>query len=96
MTAIIVAICGAIIPLPLQMADSVTVLPWSLSVREASLMRVSVVRMASSGHLGSGRQGLHQLGQAARIFSRGSLTPMTPVEAISTPPSSPAPGRRPA
>src|SRR6185436_16903616 len=34
-TAIIVAIWGAIIPLPLQMADRVTVLPPSFSVRDA-------------------------------------------------------------
>ena len=88
-TAIIVASCGAIIPEPLQIAESVTWRRLSEIVREATFIRVSVVRIASAAASGAGVSAATRLGSAARIFSFGSRTPITPVEAESTVPAPP-------
>ena len=83
-TAIIVASDGAIIPDPLQMAEMVTSLPPTCSVRAAILMRVSVVMIASAACSGSGRSDSTSREAAETIFAAGRRCPMTPVEALRT------------
>ena len=86
-TAIIVASDGAIIPEPLQMQVRVTSLPPMRTVRAASFMRVSVVMIASAAGRGSAFSEAISAGIAATILCAGSLTPITPVEALSTAPA---------
>ena len=80
-TVIIVASCGAIIPEPFAIADSVTVRPPSSSTRLASLRHVSVVMIASAAVSGSGPSAPTSLGTAATSLATGNLTPMMPVDA---------------
>ncbi len=86
-TAIMVAICGAIMPEPLQIAARVMGLPSISNVRLAILTRVSVVMIASAAASGSMRRLATSDGSAVTILSTGSLTPMTPVDAESTAPA---------
>ena len=83
-TAIMVASDGAIIPEPLQRAAMTTSLPPISTERPASLMRVSVVIIASAACSGSGRRLPTSVGAAATILCAGSRWPMTPVEAERT------------
>ena len=79
-----VAISGAIMPLPLMMALSVTLTPPTIAVATAPLANVSVVPMvfAASSH----EQGCASSAASipARAFSLGSGTPITPVEETNT------------
>ena len=79
-----VASCGASMPEPLAMADTVAVLPPTTTSREAILVRVSVVMMASAAKSARAPSCSTSAGIASRIFWAGSRTPMTPVEAVST------------
>ena len=83
-TAIMVASEGAIIPEPLQMAEMVTSLPPTCSVRAAILIRVSVVMIASAACSGSGRSDCARRGAASTIFEAGKRCPITPVDALTT------------
>jgi hypothetical protein len=71
-------------PLPLMMAEKVTVLPPTMAVAVAPLAKVSVVPMvlAASSH----EQGaaVRALSTPAAALSLGSGTPITPVEETKT------------
>ena len=86
-TAIMVASDGAIMPEPLQMQVSVTSLPPICTERAPSLMRVSVVMIASAASTASGRSEEASAGAASTILCAGSRTPITPVEALTTAPA---------
>ncbi len=81
----IVAISGAIIPLPLAMPVIRTVPSPICAVRVEALGNVSVVMMprAAASHPSSVRLSCRP-GSAATSFSCGSTSPITPVEATNT------------
>ncbi len=79
-----VAICGWIIPEPLAMAAKRTVLPPTSRWRKASLVRRSVVRMASAAPATSSPSAATSAGAAAAMRSTGRRMPMPPVDAVST------------
>jgi hypothetical protein len=79
-----VAMSGAIMPDPLMIADSVTVVSPTMAVAVAPLAKVSVVPMvcaASSQVQGSASKAASI---PARALSLGSGTPITPVEETNT------------
>ncbi len=59
-THIVVASCGASMPEPLQMAETMAVFPPSITSRAAIFGRVSVVMMASAARSGWSPELLHQ------------------------------------
>ena len=79
-----VAIWGWIIPDPLAMAAKRTVLPPSSISRKASLVRRSVVRIASAAAATSSPSAATSAGAAAVIRSTGIRMPIPPVEAVRT------------
>ncbi len=83
-TQIMVASCGASIPEPLAMADTVAAFPPTTTSREAIFGLVSVVMMASAAKSARAPSCSTSAGSPSRIFWAGSRTPITPVEAVST------------
>ena len=80
-----VAMLGWIMPLPLEMPPSLTVLPPVSTSAAASLGMVSVVMMAVAAALEpSALNDLTSSGMPAAMGSMGSTWPMTPVEATTT------------
>ena len=80
----IVAICGWIIPDPLAIAANLTTLPPRSISRKASLVRRSVVRIASAAPTTSSPSAATSAGAAATIRSIGSRVPIAPVDAVRT------------
>ena len=80
-----VARCGSIMPTPLAMPPTVTGRPPTSTRAAASLVRVSVVRIASAASRPPrGERDLTSFGKAVRTLSIGRGTPITPVAATST------------
>jgi len=69
-------------PEPFASAASVTVRPPSTIVRDTSLVRVSVVRIASAAGSGAPVSCATNAGAAAINFCTGNRTPIMPVEAV--------------
>ncbi len=81
----IVAMFGAIMPLPLHIPPTRTLPSGSCTSTAISLGRVSVVMIANAAPgPPSGRSSETAAGSAASIFSTGSSCPITPVEQTST------------
>ena len=80
----IVAIWGWIIPEPLAIAANLTALPPTSISRNATLVRRSVVRIASAAGMTSSPSAATSAGTAAAIRSTGSGMPIAPVDAVST------------
>ena len=81
----IVAMSGAIIPLPLAMPLIRTSASPILAVRVAAFGKVSVVMMPrAAASQPSSRRPACSAGSAATSFSCGSTSPITPVEAMNT------------
>ena len=85
MTPSIVAMLGAIMPLPFAMPPTVTVRPSSSNETATSLAKVSVVMMAAAASdAPDGASAATAPGIAETMSSTGSGTPMTPVEETMT------------
>ena len=82
--ASIVPMFGWIMPLPLAVPPTVTVLPPTSTRTAASLVRVSVVRMASAKPAPSRPRPAATPSIPAEIFAIGRCSPITPVEATAT------------
>ena len=81
----IVAMLGRIMPAPLLMPVTATVLPPSCTVSDAAFGTVSVVMIASAASAQwSGRASASAAGSAASMRSCGSVSMITPVENGST------------